>query len=490
MNFKMKKYLYIIVLTCFCSIALNAQHDHQFCGTKEGRSEWLRQYQANPSAYARSSADLWVPVQIHNVGTDTGGGFYSTAQIMRAFCDLQASFEPTGIRFYMTDEINYVYSSKLYYHETFQEADTTAALNYPDVVNVYIAQEAAGNCGYAAFWSNTVVLAKGCIVPGTTTWAHEMGHVLSLPHNFDTNTIEVEDYGKPAPNGYELVDGSNCREAGDGFCDTPPDYLGFRWPCDENNMSLVDLIDPNNAVFKADGYYIMSYANDGCSTGFSNEQMDAMNAFVIDQRPGYIANEVNFSPITDTELQNIAPKNGDDLIFGPRPTLYWDAIEHASWYIIEMSRFENFIAIERSGLTQETSFEIEAPEDLIIGKTYYWRVRPYNNAYTCQGFFPVNSFVAQENFPVNTTEIDLSISAVQLTPNPSTTNSIVNIQFSLNQSQDVDIKLLDIMGQLHQNNTINGRFGKNTTSIDLEGLAAGMYYVAIGDVVEKLVVGL
>ncbi len=486
-----KHYWMIPIFLLMGIVTLLAQQPH-FCGTDHGRSDWLKAYQKNPAAYPKSSDNIFVPVQIHLVGTDQGSGFYPIAQLNRAFCKLQENFEPTGIRLYMTEEINYVYSSKLYYHETFQEADTTNVVNYPDVVNVYIAEEAAGNCGYAAYWSNTVVLAKRCIEGDATTWAHEMGHVFSLPHPFSGNTWpEGVSYTQAAPADFEKVDGSNCTDAGDGFCDTPPDYLGFRWQCNGQGMSSLRLNDPDSVQFQVDGSLIMSYSNDGCADRFSDEQIGAMQAFIMDERPEYIKDEISYLPIEATELQNVSPENGGEvLVSGTKlPILSWDPIENATYYIVEVSRFSNFSFAEFKTTTSETSFILDS--ELILGLTYYWRVKASNPSYVCSDFMPTNSFAYIEA-PLSTNNDLNVVNAVNIHPNPVTAFSNLTLTIDAVESSDLSISLVSITGQTLWMDNIRTTTGSQQFNLPLTTINAGLYYVVLanenGRRVEKIIV--
>ena len=56
----------------------------------------------------------------------------------------------------------------------------------------------------------------------------------------------------------EKMDGSNCHYAADGFCDTSPDYIDYRWPCNDNLESNVTQMDPNGETFQSDGSLFMS----------------------------------------------------------------------------------------------------------------------------------------------------------------------------------------------------------------------------------------
>lgn len=492
----MNKY-YLILLVLCCTLTAFAQQPLHKCGTEEGRSEWLREYQKNPAAHARSNGEpIWVPVQIHIVGTDNGGGYYSDSNVKRAFCELREDFEPTDIELYLAGPFNYVNSSQLYEHETFEEGyeimddiDT----QFPDVVNVYIAEGAAGNCGYASFWNNRVVLAINCIAPESATWAHEMGHVFSLPHTFDGNSYSPDDdLTKIAPAYFERADSSNCAESGDYFCDTPADYLGFRWFCQDDSTSVFDLIDPDSVVFRAHGNYYMSYANDECMDAFSPEQMGAMHAFVLEERPEFLKEGLTFDTVSVTEMVNITPPDTGEMVLGGDQRLSWSPLDNVSFYEIQVSRFPTFSYSDFRGTTQDTFINIDLNANLLEDKTYYWRVKVYNAAYICESYFlPNNSFNTVPAWPLSIDDNDFA-EAVNIIPNPVSADKTALLTYTIDQSQEIQINLVGLTGQQLSTQSLRANAGKNEQTIDLNGLPAGVYYVVIrgekGKAVQKVVV--
>lgn len=73
-----------------------------------------------------------------------------------------------------------------------------------------------------------IIVLENMFLVSPNYWAlfHHLGHFFGLPHTSDeigTNTGTVTP--SPGPNvvSYEFVDGSNCAEHGDGFCDTEAD---------------------------------------------------------------------------------------------------------------------------------------------------------------------------------------------------------------------------------------------------------------------------
>jgi hypothetical protein len=96
-------------------------------------------------------------------------------------------------------------------------ADSLVTYNVPNVINIYfintILNDDVTLCGYASFpWNEKeqeyVVIKNSCAMNGSTL-AHEVGHYLGLWHTHTTT------------NGPELVNGANCKIAGDELCDTP-----------------------------------------------------------------------------------------------------------------------------------------------------------------------------------------------------------------------------------------------------------------------------
>ncbi len=476
----MKNILTLLLL--FVTIQLvQAQDKPHFCGTPEGRSEWLKEYQKRPLDQRRSSdEELWVPIQLHIVGTDSGSGYYNINRAYNDFCELQEQFEPTNIRLYLTDEINYVNSTQLQNHASFEEgSEIMNETDFPDIINVYIAQEAAGNCGYAAFWINRVVLAVNCIGPGSTTWAHEMGHVFSLPHNFDSNSLESNDnFSVPAPDNFERVDGSNCANAGDGFCDTPPDYLGFRWGCNSENFSNRVQLDPDSVKFQSDGQYYMSYASDACMSHFSEEQIGAMRTFVQEERAYYLNNNPLFRPIIAEDIKNVVPEDEGFLDRSGDQILSWRKVKSAKEYIVEVTRFEVFSFVEFRGTVEENEFKIEG--NLIDGQTYYWRVRPVNQAYVCEDYFPIRSFTVFDSGTTSTNNLS-EIKDIEVFPNPISRQQQVNIRFNGMDNTQLQLEMVDLLGRKVYAEVIRTNVGDNTYTISTHQLESGIYYVVLSN---------
>ena len=275
------------------------------------------------------------------------------------------------------------------------------ANNVPGALNSYFAANVADNCGYNLPYAG-VALAHGCSGPNDHTWAHEVGHALSLPHPFIGWENKVYNIANPTPDFVtydytyfhdsletqipapldtalvEYLDGSNCTIAADLICDTKPDYLSYRWDCDGLGNSLAQQKDPAGATFYSDGTLFMSYSDDKCSNRFSDDQIAIMRATLLTEKTDWLTNDPPEGDITESpELLapiggQLSPVNGT--------TLQWTAVPNATHYAVQVSRFASFNVKELDIVTTNTSHTLgQLPNNL----TWYWRVRPFNNWFAC-----------------------------------------------------------------------------------------------------------
>lgn len=69
------------------------------------------------------------------------------------------------------------------------------------------------------------------------------------------------------------------------------------------------------------------------------------------------------------------------------------------------------------------------------------------------------------------------IDELSLYPNPA--DDELNLQFSVNSAQEVQIQIQDVFGKVAQNNSVNAAIGSNLVMMDTKDLAAGVYFVAV-----------
>lgn len=413
----MHKHLLTFMFT-LCCLVLQAQQPSKStlapCGSPTGIDPWLKHYTERPQDYTmpRSDDTLYVGLQVHLLAKDNGTGRFSNEKLLDAFCRLNGDFAPSGIRFYFKNPWDLIDSTGWYNHSTVpQGVDMMLANNYPDALNSYFVFDPAGNCGYSIPYGG-VAIKHACANANGHTWAHEVGHTLSLPHpfigwenktyNFNTQTPDTLTYDYtyfhdsietqvPAPLDtalVEYVDGSNCTVAADLFCDTKPDYLSYRWDCDGLNNSLAIQKDPDGVTFYSDGTLFMSYSSDECQNRFSDEQIAAMRANLLSEKFSWLSPGPPEADVTGIATP-VSPIN-DQLTPSSGVILHWAAVPHATKYLLIGSRLSSFAVRDIDILTSDT---MAVSGDLVANKKYYWHVRPFNDWSVCAPFSETATFM-------------------------------------------------------------------------------------------------
>ena len=424
---------------CFCALSM-AQSGINPCGTLDHRSEWLQNFQRNNGLVdTRGGEKIYVPLTVFVVSNDDGTGKITASALVGSLCTLNEDFEDSNIEFYLQGGLKYLSQSEMYTHDnTTDAAYQMFDLNIPNTINCYIVGTAAGNCGYNLPYAG-VVLDISCTSPDDHTWSHEIGHNLSLPHPFlgweggygyDGSAVgsstAAGTFSEPAPETVlynytlfkdslildtliidtayvEKVDGSNCEYAADGFCDTPPDYLAYRWTCNQSTgTSFGTMLDPNGESFKSDATLIMSYATDNCALRFSPEQCEAMRANLIDVKSEYLTNQIPAASIEDPSITYNFPTDGEAQAYD-YIELDWEPVENATHYLVQIHFNEALTQPLWEGIVTEANAIGEIPE-IYAERDVFWSVAPFTHYEFCtelQGsgtFFASNvSYTGEES---------------------------------------------------------------------------------------------
>lgn len=490
----MRIFLLFAVFFFPAAFIVHGQVNHlQPCGTTDGRVQWLQDYQKNPGVYPRSNDVLYVPVTVHIVGDNNGNGYFARWGVLEAFCTLNEDFEQAGIQFFIEGNFRYHNNTNWYNHTFQQGSQMMNQKNVPNTINCYIVDSPAGNCGYSMYHLG-IALAKSCIGPSDHTWAHEIGHYLSLPHPFNGWEGEDFDYTLPAPafiNGeqVEKLDGSNCANASDGFCDTPADYLNYRWSCDLQGFSNTTQKDPTGAEFKSDGTLFMSYALDQCANRFSDEQIAAMQANLMTVRANLLYNQTPAEPVSMDGFTAITPLEGDTVETFQHVTFEWEPVEHAEGYYLDITVIANFQAVLFRYEVQGTSF---TTNELKKNRTYYWRVRAYNRWHTCQEYSTVHKFKTGEVETATAVRTIEAVSALTVSPNPVAEGAPVLVTLETTEAMSLGLNVVNLSGQVVYHQQQNVQPGLQTLRIPSGNLPSGLYFVQLqkekGIMSRKLVV--
>lgn len=506
----------IVALSCPTEILAQSKEDLNPCGTVSHRSDWLKNYQRNPHQYqAENDSLLYVPLTIHLVGSDEGTSYFSIKSLMIALCILNADFEEVNMQFFIEGDIRYLPNSAYNNHATILEgAEMMFANNVENTLNCYFVSDPAGNCGYNLPYAGMAV-AKSCASPGDHTWSHEMGHALSLPHPFlgweggvsHDGTVD-HSYDDPAPETVlydytffkdtlildtmiidtayvEKIDGSNCSYAADGFCDTAPDYLSFRWQCNADSLSIETQTDPNGEQFISDGKWIMSYSIDNCVDGFSDEQIMAMRTNLQEEKANVLYNQTAPDPLANAP-NPLYPLDGELVPFDGI-VLEWEPVQGAVAYYGTLYRVFNAILIpQQDFVTTNTFFDAK---DVSVNKEYAWKVAAYSNYDFCPVYSEQPVFQAVD---VSATHQIDGVTNFAIYPTLLEASSELNIRLDAQRAMDLDVRLVDMIGREVYEQAIVAFAGQNEFSIELKDLEAGVYFVGLegagGAMFEKVVV--
>ena len=401
--------------------------DFNHCGTPPGWNlPFIRAYQQHPEKFDfRADDTLWTAVQMHLLANDMGEGRLFSEKMLDAFCQLNKDYAPSNIRFFFKNDWHLIDKTAWYQHDTLSVGVAMMfANNVPNALNAYFVNVAAGSAGYNLPYAG-VAMRNAEAGLNNHTWTHEIGHALALEHTFigwegkqynpnlptpDTLTYnyayfhDTLDTNFPVPLDTALVeylDGSNCGISADRICDTKPDYLSYRWNCNNQNMSTVQLKDPAGAPFYADATLYMSYSYDNCQNRFSPAQIQIMRAYLMNPKANWLAAGPQANAIVDVP-QLVSPESGA-MAPDTGAVLQWAPTPGATHYLIQVSRIPSF-GINEQELISADTFVLTNP--LSVNKTYYWRVRPFNASYTCSGYSGSKSFIATETIGVTAAPAD------------------------------------------------------------------------------------
>lgn len=418
-------------LLAFCLLNVSANAQSSFCGTGiEDQAYLLNLRAANFNIDKADQGIIYIPLQIHNVGNDNAVGFFSNLIIFESLCTLNQDFLPSGMQFYLENEINYIRNTSWNDHPEFQKGEEMMLKNnYPNVVNCYLVANPAGNCGYYTYRGDAVALSKNCVGKNSHTWAHELGHYFSLPHTFYgwegirySNGKATEDYQSQVFTSIENVERKNCKFQADNFCDTEPDYISNRWTCSGDGFSGSILKDTKDSTFRVDGTLFMSYSNDECMKRFSADQMSAMLNYYNGPRANLKRVNVNPKYIASNPIALNFPI--DSVVIPPaKIILSWQAIPNATYYNLQISRTENFTVVVKNLMVNTPYVELDS---LISNKNYWWKVRAFSAFDFCGsssevGLFRTDQIVSSDD------QIAANIKSIVI-PNPISENQNFMLQ--------------------------------------------------------------
>ena len=519
----MKKHIVLLILLMVGMVSLTTaqveknhnnqkQHNSNWCGTSLEDNILIKERMMKNRVEMANWVDtrtaiIWVPIKFHIVGNSGGSDHVSELKVFEMLCAVNEDYADLEIQFYLKDgNFNYLNNTTANTNpRSFAGDFQLSAAKVNNALNIFIVKTipsfgGGGNTlGY--FDPNTgadwIVLQRDQVSgPAAETLTHELGHFFSLPHTFlgwdgdywdDTFGIPV---GPLSPGGIpnEYVNGSNCTTAGDGICDTYANYgLGFGYPscnytgpCQDPNGDLL------STVVQEENY--MAYFI-GCASEFTPDQKALMVMDLNSPQRNYLGagNVVPESAAIASAPNLVEPINGEVTPLYNVVNFDWDPVAGANRYLVEVDRTNTFSFAPETKIVSGTSTSFQDVFD--DNRTYYWRVKAFNEGNPCGPVTAVQSFKTGTLSAVN--EI-ASVKEWKVSPNPVHNNQFLNVEVITDSSFDADVKLYNISGKLIQNRAHTFAAGTSNLSIDIEGLAVGMYMLhvesEVGVLTEKIVV--
>jgi hypothetical protein len=483
----------------FNQFSFSQTHNHLNCGSHlldtEDYTEFVQFYSDKLANNLKSAGDtLYLPIALHVcANTDGSNMAMGLSDAVMRICEMNTHYKSAKMQFYIK-KLDIIKNTNINSPtSTVNQGTLAASYKTASSINVFIVKLASASgiavCGY---YSPTVgssldhvIVETGCMQSGSTTLSHEVGHFFSLRHTFYGWEGQTTSSTGNASSTKEKVDRTNCTTAGDGLCDTSPDYLFSRWTCDANGRSpalvnfgtiQVKLQDANGATFTANGKNFMSYSNDYCMTEFSADQTAKMKSQIA-TFSSRIALTTQTPAIKDSIYQNIsfvAPVNAFDTFEVYNDvTLRWKKSSNTSAYIIKLCR-----TFPAGGSCLNTILETMVTDsflnvtNLATNTNYIISVYPFNGYDLCRNNKKTIIFHTGETV-ANVENAQQAAILENPYPNPVASGATITLNI-VNQPESVSL--------VNANGTViklDSRLQINDTqlSIDTQALSSGVYYI-------------
>ena len=448
-------------------------------------NEWVTRFQQRlPIEYSlRSSLTLYFPIKIFiSSKVHSQSGTISPQKLMDEICHLNQLYKQANISFYLESQPTILSSTTYEGIETELElGQLLQSYKSANAIPVYIVENALDACGFNVIHQGInkgIVLSSECYKVKGALLAHEIGHFLGLPHTFQGWEGKAFDYTLKAPENWENVkveraDGSNCRSAGDGFCDTAPDYLSLRWSCSDSSKSPIPLVDPMGKSFFSDGSLIMGYALDPCPNRFSKEQIMTMRAYADEFYKtlfkGDLPVKINQTmPIVNAPMENSQVNLSNGVNFS------WEKVPGTYKYIIEVSPMPNMALVTSRYEISSDSLSFMTKQ-LITGRKYFWRLRSLNLYSFCSTVSKIYSF---------STVLATSTKDLKDNDNSIIINNPISLSegLSLNLTEEkfpIQLILLNNSGQTIFQKNYAQNVGHTNLSISVSAFPPGQYTLTV-----------
>lgn len=440
----------------------------------------------------------YVPLQFHLVGNTDGSQRIPEIQVLDMLCILNEKFEDQEIQFYILDgSFNYINDTNLN-NQPNSNTSTLKGHRIANAVNIFItnATGVAGGAGYyqspAGWGGNDFIVVDRSFAYLQNVLPHEIGHFFSLLHPFhgwENNPWDLNTWGSPvgtfAPSDPALFptdilnerqDGSNCTTAGDLICDTPPDYLFAQHPSQAGCSNWpIAVKDPANVVVNPMETNIMSYfANCSDYVFTPNQKAAIINDLLFSTDRAYVRSNYTPDLTVIQEVPNLLfPANNSTIPSTEQVILSWIPVLTADYYAVEIDVSPTFSTNLAKSKTVSASIPSAIFENLAGNQTYYWRVRPFTEYYTCTGLSDQWEFTT----PASTSNTDLEgIDDWSIVPNMVAEGAPLFLKINASRTFQAAIQIYDFQGRLvYTSGKRQFAAGEGRYELSVQLPTAGMY---------------
>ncbi|MFZ1703191.1 MAG: zinc-dependent metalloprotease [Saprospiraceae bacterium] len=487
MNIFSKILLLLLLLGSFTTNT-NAQHFMRgVCGVHAHDMELMEKLYPHDKMGIISgdrNATIHIPVQFHLVATNTGSGRIPPHIVLKQLCKLNHDFSNTPFRFYIYADFLHIDNS-LIYNTPGTNANSVQQKKVSKALNIFITDKADVDgalgtvLGYYSPQGDYVVLTKAEAVKLSNTLSHEIGHFLSLRHTFHgwendpwdksrhSDTIKLR-YTQ-SNNEIEFMNKTNCINAADQLCDTPPDY-NFGFTSSGCNYTY-DVWDYNQEKVITQKDNQMGYFSNCSEYQFTPNQSSRMMINYNSTVRNYLKNQP--LPKLDTVVGPptlISPNSGEQLNVFDGVLFDWEDVPNATHYVLEI---RNLSANEYLIVTKSEYYATNLKKNL----QYTYEVTPFSFGSFCA----TSSSATFKTGTLSTTSIDDINSKLKMAiyPNPVDRDNAITIQFETVESMEFNLQLLDMHGKQVYHEKLETSTGKQYHKINTKGSMSGIYFLQV-----------
>jgi Secretion system C-terminal sorting domain/Pregnancy-associated plasma protein-A len=479
----------VFLISAFFS---HSQHIHnKNCGVSiedQLTSEMLHPNDFKGDVSSLRNNTIYVPIKFHLTANDDGSGRLDYIHVLNQLCILNRDYGSSNIVFYIYEGFSLINQTNIY-QAAGTNRNAVQAKKDGKAINVFITQNAdldnnssgGTTLGFYSPQGDYVVIRKQELASLSNTLSHEIGHFFNLRHTFygwEGVPYNKDTHGQTVtfttvPGGIanvpvELVDGSNCLTAADMICDTPPDY-NFGLTSSNCAFNIVVFDRNNDRIFPMKENQ-MGYFQDCDTFKFTEGQIDRMLINYNSTSRNYLKSSYipNVTEIADAPILN-TPLKAEKISGYTNVQFDWEDVPGATTYLIEIKGSNQYY----SALT--TLSEYTAPE-LKKNNTYFWTVKPFNDAFGCS---PVTTSNFRTGDGTSSIYEVSKIKNIVITPNPVNNSSVAQITLHTNEADNAQIEVLSMVGQRLITFTYSLQAGQNTIPLGTKELNTGVYMLNI-----------